>query len=224
MGNETNKKGFGGLSDLKTDIDSILTETEVKSTQSSTSTPKEHTDATAQASSNERKVYQNPQQDNSGGTNPLWWWFIGGAILFVIIAANSNESSTVESAPVATEEIAPAEEAMPVDAAAVDAAAPAEEEYSSQEQFYAQPSIGHDNILSISEIRYCLANNIKITAIQEKIDETSNYQIDKINEMVEDHNARCGSYRYRESTYSTAVSQVEEERQNIIQTALNEFF
>ena len=217
MGNETNKKGFGGLSDLKTDIDSILTENEVKSTQQSTAKPKEPAEEVSQASSSERKTYQNPLQDDSSKTNPLWWWFIGGIILFLIVAANSNESATTEAAPAATEEVAPAAEAMP-------AAAPAAEAYSQQETFYVRPPEGNDNVLSIAQIRYCLADGIKIDAIKEKVDATANNQIDKLNGLVADHNARCGSYRYRTGDDTTAQSDVNQQTSTLKQEAINNFF
>jgi hypothetical protein len=223
MGNEINTKGFGGLSDLKTDIDSILEENEVKFAHQSTEITEEPIKDIPQANSNERKVYQNPELDDSSKTNPLWWWFIGGAILFFIVVSNSNNSVAIESPPVAEEAPAPVAEEAPAPVAE-EAPAPVASVYSPEEQFYIQPSVGRDNILSVPEIRYCLANDIKIKAIQENIDATSNSQIDKLNELVNDYNARCESYRYRIGDDSTAASDVEQERQNIIHSALNDFF
>lgn len=147
--------------------------------------------------------------------------FVAIAIIFVIgfsiYESNGGLSATTEVAPAAIEEVAPAAEAMPADAA-TEAAQPI------QEQFYKTPTGGYYNILSLPEIRYCLAEKIKMQAINERIDNTSDEQIDKYNAMIQDMNSKCGQYQYHENDLTIATNEVEPRRDELTKKALKEFF
>lgn len=235
MGNETNKKGFEGLSDLKSDVDSILNEPVYLHEESNKGRMGEIADLMddkfpKRGSNNDsdRVIHPNQKKDPDKFF-PVWWWIGGGILLFMAIGINMHEPVTTETAPMATEEVVPAAEAYTeeVAPAAIEEVAPVVEAYSPQEEFYIRPSEGRDNVLSIPEIRYCIANGIKIDAIRTRLDSsnsTKNSQIDRLNVIVKEHNARCGSYQYRIGDDTTAASQVEQESQNIKQAALNDFF
>lgn len=97
-----------------------------------------------------------------------------------------------------------------------------------QKLTYIKPSGSYDgtseNILSVPEIRYCLAQKIKFEAIKLHIDNTSNEQIDKYNGMINDLNNGCGNFRYKEGDYTSAQADVETQRYKIEQEGIKEFF
>ena len=71
-----------------------------------------------------------------------------------------------------------------------------------------RPAIGTGKVLSVGEIRYCLAEGIRIDAGNAALDDTNNGQVDRFNSFVKDYNARCGNYRYVPSAMTKARSDV----------------
>lgn len=78
---------------------------------------------------------------------------------------------------------------------------------------YVKPSVGTNNILSIPQIRWCVRASMQIEAMRGMFE--TNAGIDRFNEIVDDYNMRCGSYRYREGNLGIAERQVEELRFSI---------
>ena len=54
------------------------------------------------------------------------------------------------------------------------------------------PPIGTDHILSTAQLRYCLAESIRINAG----DPFTDHEVERFNQFVDDYNRRCGAYRY----------------------------
>ena len=71
---------------------------------------------------------------------------------------------------------------------------------------FALPPYGRDKALSISQIRWCLREEIWVDVLRNKA--TSNPQIDAFNVRVDSYNRRCGEYRYRRGDLQRARSQV----------------
>ena len=71
------------------------------------------------------------------------------------------------------------------------------------------PPVGETQPLSLGEIKYCLAERIRIERMQIIIDRTRDTHIRNFNSRVDDYNARCASYRYRQSDMTVARSEVE---------------
>lgn len=76
--------------------------------------------------------------------------------------------------------------------------------------------------LSLSEIRYCIAEDIRITAQKTEIDRLQytdtdrfNRNVDSFNEAVNDINSRCYNRSIMESDRPTATSQVETQRSQL---------
>ena len=67
-----------------------------------------------------------------------------------------------------------------------------------------KPPYGTNKILNREQIRYCLAQGIRIDAIGEKVNNYSTSEIDKSNALVNDYNSRCATYRYRSGVQSGA--------------------
>lgn len=71
------------------------------------------------------------------------------------------------------------------------------------------PPVGMGLTLDGDEIRYCLAEKIRMDAAQSVIDEVNWDQVDQFNAMVSDYNSRCGEFRYRQGSMSDAQRDVE---------------
>lgn len=158
-----------------------------------------------------------PNNEKNTGTTFIWIIMVVSVLLIFgyTLSNMSDETAATEAAPAAIEEVAPAAEAMPT---AIEAAQPI------QEQFYITPTGGYGNVLSLPEIRYCLAEKIKMQAINERIDSTSDEQIDKYNAMIQEMNSKCGQYQYHENDLTIATNEVEPHRDELTKKALKEFF
>jgi len=88
--------------------------------------------------------------------------------------------------------------------------------------FYEQPSVGVNNILSVSEIRWCNREDIRIAALRGSII-NAHAVIEKYNNMVSNYNSRCANYRYKESVRQRAVRDVNALQRQIEEEAINEF-
>lgn len=75
---------------------------------------------------------------------------------------------------------------------------------------FTQPPMGSNNLLSASQIRWCMRENIRLEAKRNVIETEEG--INEFNNEVVDFNARCGSYRYRPSDQLQARKDVEEKR------------
>lgn len=72
-----------------------------------------------------------------------------------------------------------------------------------------RPSVGTDNVLSMAQITYCLAQKIRLDAAQRVLSRYASTDIDRFNTMVDDYNSRCGQYRYEKSSREAAKDAVE---------------
>lgn len=71
-----------------------------------------------------------------------------------------------------------------------------------------KPPVGDGLLLSIEQIRYCLAQKIRLEGAQTLVNSYNHAQVDRFNRMVDDYNSRCAHYRYRTGTLDTARAQV----------------
>ncbi len=78
---------------------------------------------------------------------------------------------------------------------------------------FSKPPVGQNNLLSVSQIRWCLREDIWLETIRSTI---TNAQVDQFNTMVSDFNSRCGRYQYRPGTLERARREVEQQRVQII--------
>src|SRR3546814_1009207 len=65
-----------------------------------------------------------------------------------------------------------------------------------------KPPVGQNLVLSSEQIRYCLAEDIRMDGAKSAINNYSDYDVDRFNAMVADYNSRCGSFRYRSGARS----------------------
>jgi chemotaxis protein histidine kinase CheA len=72
-----------------------------------------------------------------------------------------------------------------------------------------KPSVGRTNMLSTAQIRYCLAEKIRIDAAETVINNYVDSDVDRFNGYVADYNSRCGESQYQQSAFEIAQKDVE---------------
>lgn len=82
------------------------------------------------------------------------------------------------------------------------------------------PRIGIDLILMDSEIRYCLAEKIRLGAWEGAVNTRSSAGVDQFNRAIGEYNSRCGSFRYRQSTMNSIRPEVEARRSELVRQGL----
>ena len=135
---------------------------------------------------------------------------ISGVIVIIIVFNNQNSekpyrppssasSSSVGSAPAYT----------PVEKRPSSPAVRSEPKITFQ-----RPPVGRDNVLSVAQIRWCLREGILVDVKRPLI--SSNLDVAAFNESVDDHNRRCGSFKYRRGVLERAKREVEAMRTQIV--------
>lgn len=224
----TGKKGFSGLSDLVSEV-SLDDEPQKQARKTEASPPP------AQVTQPQQKeVTPKPQGHSTGLTHPAEsapsgkrgssspgkWVLIGLAIIFVIWLANSggqnNRAYSPPPSPAPQSRSAPA--ATPTALRVPPNTSPNVAQSTGLQ--YTTPSVGTNNLLSVPEIQWCIRNDIRIETMRDLID--TNAGIDEFNRIVNDHNSRCGNYRYRQGTLVQAERSVESYRSQIVAEAIRE--
>ena len=79
-----------------------------------------------------------------------------------------------------------------------------------------KPSVGRNNVLSTAQIRYCLAQKIRLDAAETLLNSSvADADVDWYNGYVEDYNNRCGEFRYQPGTLESAQRDVEPYRSQL---------
>lgn len=87
-----------------------------------------------------------------------------------------------------------------------------------REALEVKPPVQSGQVLTPEQIRYCLAETIRIEAIDRLLDRTSEASVELFNTALRDWNSRCGSFRYLEGDLAAARAEVEP-RRSILETA-----
>jgi hypothetical protein len=78
-----------------------------------------------------------------------------------------------------------------------------------------KPSVGRNNVLSTAQIRYCLAEKIRLDAAETVLNNYNDSDVDRFNGYVNDYNSRCGEFRYRQGSLESARRDVEPYRSQL---------
>lgn len=71
-----------------------------------------------------------------------------------------------------------------------------------------KPPVGSSLVLSNAQIRYCLAEDIRMDAAKAVADSYSADDVERFNRMVADYNSRCANFRYRRGALESARQDV----------------
>ena len=191
-------KGFAGLSSLVSAVD-MTPPPPTPKTGPAAAAPSVGQPAQPQPSQ-QRQTYQEPAQPSSDGSS-VGKWVLGIAAVIGVFwwIGQANKTTTTSSAPVYSP---PAQTATPSYAPPAEPQAPSRPEES-------MPPVGQNQVLSTAQIRYCLAEDIRMDGAKSAINNYIDSDVDRFNAMVADYNSRCGSFRYRSGALESARRDIE---------------
>lgn len=82
---------------------------------------------------------------------------------------------------------------------------------------------GAERILTNAEIRYCLAEVIRLTGAEAVVNRHRRLQIDEFNGDVDDYNSRCGRYKYKAGSLESARRDIETQRARFLREGRRRF-
>ncbi|WP_291537910.1 hypothetical protein [Comamonas sp. SCN 67-35] len=209
-GEDKNKKdeskGFAGLSSLVSDVDTSpppAAKREPTSTSGASSSPHPHPPpsaqtAPAQPQPRQQQTYQEPSQPSSGSSGGKWVLGIA-AVIGVLWLIGQADKPTTSSAPTYS---------PPVQSAAPSYSPPAQPQEPSRPA-ESQPPVGQNTVLSTAQIRYCMAEDIRMDGAKAAVNNYIDADVERFNAMVADYNSRCGSFRYRSGALESARRDIE---------------
>lgn len=224
VSDESDKKGFGGLSSLASEVkEEVLPKkpgspaTEQKPAprpepepQKVASAPNEGVSRqtaapTPKPPSPPRTGGQTPPAPAKGSSAVKWFWIVVG-IGILIALFNSGQDDRSSSGTRST---------YSPSSSAPSTYTPSRTTPSLE---FSKPPVGTNKLLSVSQIRWCLREDMRIEA--KRTYANTDWEIDAFNAMVSDYNPRCGSFQYRGGTLERAKREVEGMRAQIVAEAL----
>lgn len=206
-------KGFAGLSSMVSDVDATVAsnpkQTQREATTSSTqqSSQAGRTVPQEQPKPNQQ-TYQSPAQPSSGSSAGKWLFGIAAVIGVIWLANQSDNNSSSRPA------YSPGRSSTPVTPAPA-WQPPAAQPQAPNRPAEEKPSIGRNNVLSTAQIRYCLAEKIRLDAAETVINNYVESDVDRFNGYIDDYNSRCGEFRYRQGSLESARRDVESYRSQL---------
>lgn len=201
-------KGFAGLSSLVSEVDTTPPPAPKKE-EPAASAPNAGRPAPQpaqpQSQPSQRQTYQEPAQPSSGGSSGGKWVLGIAAVIGVLWLIGQSDKSPTSSAPAYSP---PAQTATP------SYSPPAEPQAPSRPQ-ESMPPVGQNLVFSTAQIRYCLAEDIRLEGTKSAVNNYIDSDVDRFNAMVADYNSRCGSFRYRSGALESARRDIEPYRSQL---------
>lgn len=193
------KKGFAGLSSLKSDIDDIIKAAKEKKDTDTL-------DKVAQTTERETiNTHENNIPVEYNAPKKRWFWWLAAIVtaFVIMIALSGNKTAEEANNNVVTE-----------------SSALVEAPNSMRE---VKPTIGNGLTLSSDEITYCLAERLRLETINKNQDKYSSESLEPYNRYVDDYNSRCSDFRYEKYDMELAQNNVEKHKDEIIEEVKNRF-
>jgi len=188
--------GFAGLSSLVSDVDVTLPPAaKPKPVAAGSSTSQAAPPQPSQPS----QTYQEPAQPSSSGSSGGKWVLGIAVVVGVLWLIGQSDKSTTSPAVAYSP---PAQSATP------NYSPPAEPQAPSRPQ-ESMPPVGQDLVFSTAQIRYCLAEDIRLEGAKSAVNNYIDSDVDRFNAVVADYNSRCGSFRYRSGALESARGDIE---------------
>lgn len=198
-------QGFAGISGMISDVDatlaSISQQAKRRPSRSSSQQSAQESLAALQKPNLPTQNTDQPPVEPSSDTSTIKWLFVIaiviGAIWLVSQPDSKKSSAPTYSSGASSTSVVPAR-ALPV-------APPKVPSRQAEEK----PLVGRNNVLTNTQIRYCLAEKIRLDAAEIVIDKHINSDVDRFNGFVADYNSRCGEFRYQQGALESARKDVE---------------
>lgn len=180
-------KGFAGLSSLVSDVDT--TPPPAAKAEPAAAAPGAGRPAPqpAQPQPSQRQTYQEPAQPSSGGSSGGKWVLGIAAVMGVLWLIGQSDKNTTSPAPAYSP---PAQSTAP-------SYTPPPQPQAPSRPVETKPPVGQDLVLSREQIRYCLAEDIRIDGAKSALNNYTDADVDRFNAMVADYNSRCSSFKYQ---------------------------
>lgn len=183
-------KGFAGLSSLVSDVDTTPPAPAPKKEPAAAAPSAGHPSsqpAQPQPQPSQRQTYQEPAQPSSGGSSGGKWVLGIAAVMGVLWLIGQSDKNTTSPAPAYSP---PAHSTAP-------SYAPPPQPQAPSRPVETKPPVGQDLVLSREQIRYCLAEDIRIDGAKSALNNYIDADVDRFNAMVGDYNSRCSSFKYQ---------------------------
>lgn len=205
--NQGDEKGFAGLSSMVSDVDATVASAPKQAPRSESNSSSQQFSQTSvvddEAQSTSTPHAYPPPAQSSGGSSSGKWLFVIAVVIGVIWLANqSNNTSTSRPAysPGTSSTSVTSSPAWP---------APAAQPQAPSRPTENKPSVGRNNVLTTAQIRYCLAERIRLDAAEAVLNNYDDTDVNRYNGYVDDYNSRCGEFLYRPGSLESARRDVE---------------
>ncbi len=192
--------GFKGLAIMLSDVDSLVHVARWMASQSSGNAAVSSLPSEVVSTTHSSSHPTGQKQPNDRSPRPFVRMFVTGVgIVFVLVFLYSIYQNTPQ--PRASRPVSPA------------AGKPTPPSDFSQEFTEDMPPVGSDRILTSAQLKYCLAEAIRLDAASLQVQETDDkYDVFRYDGMIADYNRRCSHNRYHHDTYEAAQRAVELQR------------
>ena len=205
--NKNDGRGFAGLDSMVSDVSDDVRSVSSKPAQSKQEPPRTPPPSPPPVQSEPVQPQPTPQSSPApivSGKQPTGGktWLIWGGIIFFLmwVFGNSGKSNNNTSySPSSSYSSSP-------DPAPAAAPAPAPAIVSSNGE---KPPVGNGLSFNREQIRYCLTEKYRITAIESIVNSSRQNEITAYNAMVDDYNSRCSHFRYRRGMLEGVRSEVD---------------
>lgn len=220
--NKKDGKGFAGLDSMVSDVSDDVRNVSSKPEQKRQEPPRTPPPSSPSVQSEPVQPQPTPQsrpapivsgKQPSGGKN----WFVWGGIIFFLIwvFGNSGKSNNTNSYSPPPPSYSAPSSYSPTPAPAP-APVPAPAVVSSDGE---KPPVGNGLSFNREQIRYCLTEKYRISAIEGILDNTHSNEVTAFNAMVDDYNSRCSHFRYRRGMLEGVRSEVDANQASIAASA-----
>lgn len=156
-------------------------------------------------------IYSPPESTGlSSGAKVLIGFGVIVAVLFAAFAAMDDTKPTTASQT-------PSFTYSPSTTPAVPAPLPAPRPAAPSRPTEDRPPVGRNNVLAGAQLRYCVAEQIRVDAAEKVVNNYIEAHVDRFNAMVSDYNSRCGEFRYRQGSLQGAERAMEPYRTQLEQ-------
>ena len=82
-------------------------------------------------------------------------------------------------------------------------------------RYEVKPPVGQELVLDTNQIRYCLAEGMRLDTIRPLVNTQVADEVDRFNARAEDFNSRCSHYKYERGTFERVQEEIEAQRERI---------
>lgn len=199
QGTKQTEIGFAGLASLVSDVDTLVGDRETKPSDKSkvedaAGRPRSEPQPKKEPAARQETYQHTARMPQAPSLSAKWLGGIG--LVFGLMWLFSIDSDN-ERPPAAGRTTANRPERV---AAQLQAPGRLSEE---------RPPVGTNLVLNPAQIRYCLAEDIRLGAANEVLNNGNASDVERFNAMVLDYNSRCAYFRYRKGSLESAKSDVE---------------